>query len=163
VSVAVLVVLEIAPGMRQPRASGEVDEPPRRGGRARSDYLDSDALEILQRLATAHEVRQDEVGERAVLEEEGTQGLAVDRDVAHRLRDHRGEKRRLAGQQAHLAEETRCPVADDLPPCGVLDGRLPLADGDEGVAQVASLEQRFPDGRAPFLAVSGEGGELEVG
>ena len=82
--------------------------------RARPDDLDPDPVELLERLAPRHERRQQQVGQRAVLEQQRPQRVAVDGDVAHRLRDDRGQEHRLARQQVHLAEEARRAVADDL-------------------------------------------------
>jgi len=158
----VLAVLGIAPRVRQPRPFGELDELPRRRRRAWPDHLDPDALEALNRLAAAHEGRQQQIGQWAVLDQQGTQSLAFDRDVAHRLGDHSREKDGLARQQADLAEEAGGAVTDDLLPRGVLHGRLTFENGDERIAHVADLEQRLPDRRCALLAVLGQGGELEV-
>jgi hypothetical protein len=61
-----------------------------------------------------HRGRQHKVAERPVLvEQEGAEGLALDRDVPQRLRHDRRQED-LAGEQVHLAEEARLSVAQDL-------------------------------------------------
>ena len=85
----------------------------------------------------------------AVVEQQRPQLVAVDGDVAHRLRDHRGQVDGLAREQVHLAEEARGAVADDLVARRVEDRRLALEDRDERVAPVADPEEHVADlGRA---------------
>ena len=62
----------------------------------------------------------------AVLEEQRPQRFAVDRDVAQRLGDDRGQEDGLPGEQVHLAEEARGAVADDLVARRVEDRHLAL-------------------------------------
>ena len=91
----------------------------------------------LQRLAPRDEGREQQVAERPVLEEQRPQHLALDRDVAQRLRDDRRQEHGLPGEQVQLAEEARRAVADDLVARGVEDRDLALEDRDERIAPVA--------------------------
>ena len=118
---------------------------------------------LLQRFAALDEGGEQQVGERAVLEEQRAQRFAVDRDVAHRLGHDRGEEDRLPGEQVHLAEEAGGAVADDLVPGGVEDRRLALDDRDERVGRVADLEEHLADLRGPLLAVRGQRLDLRAG
>ncbi len=131
----------------------------RAGGGSRSDSCGPmismpDPLALLQHLAPLDEGGEEQVGERAVLEEQLPQDLAIDGDVAHRLGDDGGEEDGLPGEQVHLAEEAGGAVADDLLAGAVEDRRLALDDRDERVALVADLEQRLAGlgGRAPRRA-----------
>ena len=139
-----------------PRALHPLDRSPRRLRSHRADDLDPDPVAALERLAAADEGREQDVGERAVLGEEPAEDLTIDGDVAHRLRRHRGQEDRLAGEQVHLAEEPGRTVADDLVAGGVLDRSLALEDRDERVGRVADAVQPLPGLRGPLLAVLGE-------
>ena len=123
-------VLGVPPRVGQPRPPHGVDHRPGRGGRARADDLDADAVMALQRLAASDERAQEEVAERAVLEQERPQHLALDGEVAHRLRRDGREVDRLARHEAELSEEPGRPVAHDLVPRAVEDRRLALEDRD---------------------------------
>ena len=101
--------------------------------------------------------------ERAVLEQQRAQRVAVDRDVAQRLRDDRGQEDGLAGEEVHLAQEARRAVADDLAAGGVQDRDLALEDRDERVAAVADPEEHVADRRRALLAERGERRELRGG
>ena len=83
--------------------------------------------------------------ERPVLEQQRPQRVAIDGDVAQRLRDDRGQEDGLPGEEVHLAEEARRAVADDLVAGRVEDRDLALDDRDEGVALVADAEQHVAD------------------
>src|SRR5262249_11889311 len=107
----------------------------------------------LQQFASLDEGREQQFGERAVVEEQLLQVLAVDRDVAQRLGDDRGEEDGLPGEQVHLAEEAGGAVADDLVAGAVEDRELALEDRDERVARVAGFEQLRAGRRGSLLAV----------
>ena len=96
-------------------------------------------------LAALDEGGEQQVGERAVLEQQLPQLFAVDRDVAQRLGHDGGEEDRLPGEQVHLAEEAGGAVADDLVAGGVEYRDLALEDRDERVGRVADLEQLLAD------------------
>ena len=149
--------------MGESLAPGEVEQAPGLARLARADDLDPDPVLALQQLAPLDEGREQQVGERAVLEEQFPQHFAIDRDVAHRLGDDGGEEDGLAGEQVHLAEEAGGAVADDLPPGGIGDRDLALVDRDEGIGRVADFEELLADLGGPLLAERGEGGELGVG
>jgi hypothetical protein len=117
-------------------------------------------LPALQQFAALHECAQQHVGEHPVLEEQPAQRFAVDRDVAERLGDHRGEEDGLPGEQVHLAEEPGGAMADDLVARRVEDRHLALADRDERVGLVADLEENVADGRRFLLPVLGQHVEL---
>jgi hypothetical protein len=70
-------VLGIAPGVRQAIALRELDDPPRRLRGVRADDLHPDAL-LLERLAPRDERREQQIRERAVLEQQRTQLVAID-------------------------------------------------------------------------------------
>ena len=148
------------PGVREPHAPGEVSQPARVGRIARPDDLEADALATLEQLAPLDERRQQQVRERAVLEQHPPEHFAVDRYVAHRRCDDRGEEHGLPGEQVHLAEEARAAMADDLLAGSVGDRDLTLDDRDERIARVADLEQRLADLRGSLLAVLREQREL---
>ena len=136
----VVVVLGVAPGVRQARAPHVVDHLARRGRRPRPDDLDTDALVLLQRLAARDERREQHVAERAVLEQQRPQHVALDGDVAHRLRRRRPSGR-PSGRSCRLSSPRKPDgaVADDLVARAVEDRRLALEDRDERVALVADL------------------------
>ena len=148
-------VLRVVPGVRQPIAPGELDDPPRRLRRARTDDLHPDVL-LLERLASRHEGRQQQVAQRAVLEQQRAQLVAVDGDVPHRLRDHRRQVHGLAREEVHLAQEARRRVPHDLVPGRVQDRGLALENRDERIARVADPEQHVTDRGAALLAVRGQ-------
>jgi hypothetical protein len=81
--------------VRKPLPFGELDQPPRLRRLARPDDLEPDPLPLLQHLPPLDEGGEQEVGERAVLEEQLLQHFPLDRDVAHRLGDDGGEEDRL--------------------------------------------------------------------
>ena len=114
----------------------------------------------LQRLAPGDERREHEVAERSVLEQQRAQRVAVDGDVAQRLRDDRGQEDGLPGEQVQLAEEAGGAVADDLVAGRVEDRDLALEDRDERIVRIADAEQHVADPRSPLLADRGERREL---
>ena len=142
------------PAERQPVRAQETEHPHRRLRRARPDNLDADTLHSLQRLAARHECGKDEVAERAVLEEQRAQDVAVDREVAQRLRHDRRQEDRLPGEEIQLAEEAAGAVTDDLVSGRVEDRHLPLLDRDERIGRVAHPKQHVTDaGRPPLTEV----------
>ena len=66
-------------------------------------HPDPDPLPLLEHFAPLDERREQQFGERAVVEEQLPQLFAVDRDVAHRLGHDGGEEDGLPGEQVHLA------------------------------------------------------------
>ena len=124
--------------------------------------FEPDALDALERLAPGDERRQQEVAQRPVLEQEPTESVAVDRDVAQRLRDDGGEEDGLPGKEVQLAEEPRGAVADDLVAGRIEDGHLALDDRDERIASVADSEQHVADVRIPLLSELGERRQLRT-
>ncbi len=129
----------------------------------RTDDLDADAVHPLQRLAPGHERRKKEVAEGAVVEEQRSQRVALDGDVAKGLGDRRCQKDRLPGEEVHLAEKLRWAVPDDLVACGVENRHFALEDRDQGVAPVADAVQDVADLRGSLLAVLGERRQLGFG
>src|SRR5205814_7268927 len=98
-----------------------------------------------------------------VVEEQAPELLTVDRDVAHRLRDHRGHVDGLAGEQVQLAQEAMRSMAHDLVPLGIEDGRLALDDRDERIRAVADAVQHVSDLGSALLAVCAQRLQLRVG
>ena len=131
-------------------------------GLGRADDLDPDPLALLEQLAPLDERGEEQVGERAVLEEQPPEDFAIDRDIAHRLGHDRREEDGLPGEQVHLPEEARGAVADDLLAGGVGHRDLALDDRDERVALIADLEERLADLGGPLLAVLGERRQLRA-
>ena len=68
--------------------------------------LDPDPVAPLEGLAAGHECREQQVAERAVVEEERSQLLSLDGDVAHRLGHDGRQEDGLAREQVRFAEET---------------------------------------------------------
>ena len=129
----------------------------------RPDDLDADTVPRLQPLPAGDEGPEQQVAERAVLEQERSQLLALDGDVAHRLGHDSRQEDRLSGEQVRLAEEAKRAVADDLRTGLVEDGRLAFDDRDQRIASVTDPKEHVSDPRAPLLAVLGERGELPLG
>ena len=150
------------PGVGEAQAPGEVEQAARLARLGRADDLEPDPLALLERLAALDEGGEEQVRQRAVLEQQLPQVLAVDRDVAHRLGDDGGEEDGLPGEQVHLPEEARGAVADDLAPGRVDHRDLALDDRDERVGLVADLEQLLADLGGPLLAVLGERRQLRL-
>ena len=146
------VVTGIAPGGGNAVVAGEVEHPHRRLRRLRTDDLHADPLHRLQGLAAGDERRQEQIAERAILEQQRTQDVALDSDVPERLRDRRRHEHRLPREQVHLAEEARRPMPDDLVAGGVNDRHLPVENGDERVAAIADAVEDIADVSAAFLA-----------
>ena len=117
-------------------------------------------VDLLQRLAPLDERREQQVAERPVLEQQRPQHVAVDGDVAQRLRDDGGEEDGLPGEQVHLAEEAGGAVADDLVAGRVEDRDLALEDRDERVARVADAVEHVSDPCGALLAELGERRQL---
>ena len=120
-------------------------------------------LVLLQRLAPRDERREQHVAERAVLEQQRPQHLALDRDVAQRLSRDGGQVHGLARHQVQLAEEAGGPVTDDLVARGVEDRHLALQDGDERIPLVADRVQHVPGRGPPLLPQRSERLELRSG
>ena len=158
----VLRVARVQPVRGQPVAAGEIDHPPRRVGRLRPDDVHADARAALQPLAARDERREQQVAERAVLEQQRLELLALDGDVAHRLGHDGRQVDGLAGQQVRLAEEAGRAVTDDLSSRGVEDGGLALDDRDQRIAAVTDREEDVADLRAALLAVLCEQRQLSL-
>ena len=156
-------MFRVAPRVGQPRTAGVVDDPARRLRRARADHLEPDAVVACNASRRAVKVASSRSAERAVVEEQRPEVVAVDRDVAHRLGDDRCQVHRLAREEIDLAEEAGGAVADDLVPCRVEDRRLALQDRDERIPAVADAKEHVADGSRPLLAVTGERVELRIG
>ena len=144
-------MLRVAPDKRETIAARKVDDQSRRLRRVRADDLHAD-VPLLERLAPRDEGRQQQVGERPVVEQQRAQGVAVDRDVAHRLRDDRRHEHRLARQQVQLAQKAGWAVADDLVPGRVQDRRLALQNCDERIALVPDPIQNVTNRRRSLLS-----------
>ena len=153
----------VQPRERQAVAARELDELSRRLGRMRPDDLDTDTVPRLKPLPAGHERPQQQVAERAVLEQERSQLLTLDGDVAHRLGHDGREEDGLSREQVRLAEEAARAVADDLRTGLVEDGRLAFDDRDQRIAPVTDPKEHVADLRAPLLAVLGKQGELSLG
>src|SRR4029079_6574333 len=120
-------------------------------------------MHALQRLPTGYEGRKQQVAERAILEQERSQGLAVDRDIPQLTRDHRRQEDRLPGQQVHLPGESRRAMADALVAGRILDLHLALDDRDEGVALVADAEQHVANVSSALLSDLPKRRQLRLG
>jgi hypothetical protein len=96
-------------------------------------------------LAPGDERGEEEVAQRAVLEQQGTERLAVHRDVSQWQRGDGGQENCLTGQEVQLADELQRAVPRDLIVRGVVDRDLALDDRDERVAPVADAEQDVAD------------------
>ena len=117
----------------------------------------------LKPLPASHERPEQQVAERAVLEQERSQLLTLDGDVAHRLGHYGREEDGLSREQVRLPEEAARAVAVDLRAGLVEDGRLAFDDRDQRIAAVTDPKEHVADLRAPLLAVLGELGELSLG
>ena len=145
-------VLGIAPGVGQPVAPGEVDHVPRLLRRPGTDDLDPDPLHLLEGLTARHERGHQEIAQRAVVEHDPAQHVAIHRDVAHRPRDDRGQVRGLARQEVHLAQKARLAMPDDLASVSVLNHRLALDDRDERIPLITDPEQHLANRRGALAA-----------
>ena len=146
--------LRVAPGERQAVAAREVDHPHRGRRRVRADDLEADALDLLQRLAPRDERREQQVAERPVLEEQRAQRVAVDRDVAQRLRSTTAVTKTVWPESRFISpRKPDGAVADDLVAGGVEDRDLALEDRDERVASVADAVEHVADGRGALLSL----------
>src|SRR5262249_55274808 len=114
-------------------------------------------------LPARHERPQQEIAERAVLEQDLSRLLTLDGDVAHRLGHHGGEEDGLSGEQVRLAEEAARAVAVDLRTSLVEHGRLAFDDRDQRIASVTDPKEDVAHLGAPLLAVLGEHGGLTLG
>ena len=85
-----------------------------------------------------------------------------DRDVAQRLRDHRGDEHRLTREQVQLAEEPGRAVADDLLAGRVDDGDLALDDRDERVPLIADAVEHVADIGRVLVTELSQGRDLQV-
>ena len=158
-----LGAIGVQPRERQAVAARELGELSRRLGRMRPHDLEADTGPRLKRFPASHEGPEQQVAERAVLEQERSQLLTLDGDVAQRLGHHGREENGLSREQIRLAEEAARAVADDLRTGLVEDGRLALDDRDQRIAPVTDPKEHVADLRAPLVAVLGEQGELSLG
>ena len=146
----------VLPCERQAVAAREVEHLHRRLGRVRPDDHQPEALNGLERLAPRDERRQKQVAERAILEQQLAKLVALDRDVAQRLRHHRGYEHRLSREEVQLAEEAAGAVPDDLVSGPVENDGLTLADRDERVAAIADRVEHVAHGRRQLFSHLGE-------
>ncbi len=130
-------LLGLDPGVGQTLAPSVLNESAGVRRIARAHDLDPDVLTLLEQLPAAYEGAEEQLRKRAVVEEKLPQGVAIDRDVAHRLGDDRGDEDRLPRHQAYLAQEARSAVPDDLSTSLVEHRRLALDDRDERVSPIA--------------------------
>ena len=126
----------------------------------RAGDLEADALHPLQRLTPGHERREKKVAERTVVEEQRSQRIPLDGDVAEGLGDDRGQEHRLPGKKVHLAQELRLAVADDLVARSIEDRHLALENRDQGIALIADAKQHVTDACGSLLAMLGERRQL---
>ena len=97
---------------------------------------------------------QQQIAERAVVEQQRAQRLAVDRDVAHRLRSTTAVRYTVwPDSRFSSPRNPGGAVAHDLVAGGVQDRHLALDDRDERIALVADPEEHVADGRGALLAV----------
>src|SRR5262249_2554520 len=146
----------VEPGERQAVAARKLDELSRRLGRMRSDDLGADTGACLKPFPARRECPEQQVAERAVLEQQRSQLLTLDRDVAQRLGHHGCEEDGLSREQVRLAEEATRTVAVDLRTGLVEDRRLALDDRDQRIASVTDPKEFVAHRRAPLLAVLGK-------
>jgi hypothetical protein len=142
------------------QATGKVEQAACLVRLARADDLDSDPLALLEQLVPLDKRGEEQVGERAVLEEQPPEDFAIDGYVAHRLGHDGGEEDGLSREEIHLPEKARSAVADYLAAGAVAHRDLALDDRDERVALVADLKKLLSDLGCPLLAVLGEHREL---
>jgi len=150
----------VAPEVGEPLPARVLDQFAGRLIIGRADDVDADPFAVLQAFAPLHEGGEQQVGEIAVLEQQRPQRFALDFDVAQGLADDRGEKDRLAGEEVHLAEESRGLLAHHLVVVGVENRHLALTDRDERVDLVADFEEDVADLRGPLSAMLREHVEL---
>ena len=110
----------------------------------RSDDLETEPRDRLERLAPRDERREQQVAERPVVEQQLPQRVPVDGDVAQGLRDFCGQEGALPRQQVQLAEEVRPSLPHDLVAGAVQQRDLALENRDERVVIVAHLEEDIP-------------------
>ena len=155
-----VAALRIAPRERQAVAPDELKHAHRGLGRTRADDLEADALDLLERFPPRDERRQHEVAERLVIEQERSQLVAVDGDVAESLRHGGSDEHGLPGQEIELAQEVRRPVVGELVAGGVENRDLSLQDHDERVALIAHAVEHVADVRRALFAKLGQRREL---
>ena len=155
--------VRVQPRERQSIAACELDEQSSLLGRMRPDDLDPDTGSGLKPLPASHERPEQQVTERAVLEQERSQLLTLDGDVAQRLGHHGRQEHGLPREQVRLPDETARPVTVDLRAVLVEDGSLAFDDRDQRIASVTHPEEHVADLRSPLLAVLGEQGKLSLG
>ena len=109
-------------------------------------------MDPLERLPAGDEGREDDVAERSVVEEKPAQRVAVDRDVAERLRHDRGQEDGLAREEVQLPQKAGGAVPDDLVPGRIEDRHLALTDGDERIRRISEPIQHVADAGRPLLA-----------
>ncbi len=150
----------ILPGVRQPIRARELEHAHRRLRAVRTDDLQTDPRDALQRLPPRDERGEHDVAELTVLVEERAQRSALDRDIPQRLGHERVDEDRLPREQVQLPEEAGRAVPDDLVPRRVDDRDLPLANRDERVDPIAHPVQQLTGGRRALLADLGQSRQL---
>ena len=150
----------VQPRERQAVPPRELDELSSLPGRMRPDDLETDARSRLQPLPASRERPEQQVAERGVLEQERSQLLTLDGDVAHRRCHFGREEDGLPREQVRLPEEAARAVAVDLRAGLVEDGRLALDDRNQRIAAVTDPKEDVADLSAPLLAVLGKQGQL---
>ena len=128
----------------------------------RTDDLQPEARDRLERLPPGDECRQDKVAQRPVLEQQLAHHVAVDGDVAQRLGDDRSDEDGLSREQVQLAEEPGRAVTDDLLTGRVDDRDLTLDDRDERVALIADAVEHVADIGRVLVTELSQGRELRV-
>ena len=125
-----------------------------------ADDLETNSLNALQRLSARDKRRQQDITQRAILEQQLPQIVTVNRDVSQRLGDDCREEDRLSREEVQLAKETRAAVADDLLASSIENGNLALDDRDEGIALVADPVEDITHARGELVAERGERRQL---
>ena len=152
--------LVVLPAEWEPVRANEVQHLHRPRGCARSDDLEADSFDALERLSPGDEGREDEVAKRTVVEQQRAQCVAVNRDVAQRFFHDRVHKDCLPREKVQLAEKARGPVSHDLVSVRVDDCDFALKNGYEGIDRVSDPVQHVVDGRGPLFAQSAESRQL---
>src|SRR5262245_7796288 len=103
----------------------------------RPDYLGTDTVARLKPFPARRECPEQQIAQRAVLEQKRSQLLTLDGDVAQRLGHDCREEDGLSREQVRLAEEAARAVAVDLRTGLVEDRCFAFDDLDHRLASVA--------------------------